>query len=103
MPLKYYKKALLENDSNVDTVIFGYDMDKSGREKAVIGRVKTDKAFEGAAGASSGVLNEMNTKLQNRQKSKVYNMQAAVVDEILYGIDLDPQNLSDDDIRNYNI
>jgi len=103
MPLEYYEKTTSVNDSSVDEVVFGRDMDGSGlmdEASGIVGKMTDhkEKLFTGAAGSKSGDLNNMKSKLQSRTRSRMYNMQSAVVDELLYGHDLDPSDVTKDEI-----
>lgn len=102
MPKECFAKVSSTNDSTVDEVVFGRDMDFSGgMDEGIIGKLTEKKKmmYANAAGNKSGIINERNSKPQPRGSSKMYNMQHAVVDDLLYGHDLDASGVTADDIK----
>ena len=64
---------------------------------------KSKADFAGSAGGVSGNINDRNAKLKSRRASQFYNAQKAVVDEILFGTDLDPDAMTQEDLDHFNM
>ena len=102
MPKECFAKVSSANDCTVDEVVFGHDMDFSGgMDEGVIGRLTEKKKmlYANAAGNKSGIINERNSKPQPKGSSRMYNSQQAVVDDLLYGHDLDAGGVTAEDIK----
>ena len=92
MPIEYHKKGDLGGmEGSIDTLIFNHDMDGSAAsgndDDGVVG--KAGDLYKGAAGATSGALNDHKQALQHKTHSHVYDLQRSEVDTVVFGHDID--------------
>ena len=92
MPIEYHTKGDLGGmEGSIDTLIFNHDMDGSAAsgndDDGVVG--KAGELYKGAAGATSGALNDHKQALQHKTHSHVYDLQRSEVDTVVFGHDID--------------